>query len=68
MFAHNTGAWGYVDNPLPNIVYIALWMPACIVWLYYYVMYLNFEAVFGHFFFSALCVGSLDKKKLMLTT
>ena len=26
---------GYVDDPLPNIVYLAIWMPACIVWLYY---------------------------------
>ena len=26
------GYAGYVDDPLPNIVYIALWMPA---WLYY---------------------------------
>ena len=30
-----TGAGGYVDDPLPNIVYMAIWMPACIVWLYY---------------------------------
>ena len=36
MFAHKkiTGA-GYVDDPLPNTVYMAIWMPACIVWLYY---------------------------------
>ena len=36
MFAHkkNYGRAGYVDDPLPNIVYIAIWMPACIVWLY----------------------------------
>ena len=26
---------GYVDDPLSNIAYIALWMPACIVWVYY---------------------------------
>ena len=33
MFAHkkNYGCAGYVDDPLPNIVYIA---PACIIWLY----------------------------------
>ena len=37
MFAHkkNYGRAGYVDDPLPNIVYIAIWMPACIIWLYY---------------------------------
>ena len=26
---------GYVDDPLPNIVYIAFWIPACVGWLYY---------------------------------
>ena len=37
MFAHkkNYGRAGYVDDPLPNIVYMAIRMPACIVWLYY---------------------------------
>ena len=29
-----TGA-AYVDDPLPKIVHIAVWVPACIVWLYY---------------------------------
>ena len=29
------GCAGYVDDPLPNNLYIAIWMPACIVWLYY---------------------------------
>ena len=28
------GRAGYVDDPLPNIVHIAIWVPACIVWLY----------------------------------
>ena len=33
MFAHkkNYGRAGYVDDPLPNIVYMAIRMPACIV-------------------------------------
>ena len=36
MFAHKKyGRAGYVDDPLPNIVYKAIWMPTCIVWLYY---------------------------------
>ena len=37
MFAHKKfyGCAGYVDDPLPNIVYMATRMPACIVWLYY---------------------------------
>ena len=37
MFAHkkNHGRVGYVDDPLPNIAYMAILMPACIVWLYY---------------------------------
>ena len=41
MFAHkkNYGRAGYVDDPLPNIVYMAIWMPACIVWLYYATIY-----------------------------
>ena len=25
----------YVNDPLPNKLYIAAWMPTCIVWLYY---------------------------------
>jgi hypothetical protein len=29
----------YVDDPLPNIVHIAIWMPAYIVWLYYASLY-----------------------------
>ncbi len=35
MFAHkkNYGRTGYMDDPLPNIVHIAIW-DACIVWLY----------------------------------
>ena len=37
MFARkkNYGRAGYVDDPLPNIVHMAILMPACIVWLYY---------------------------------
>ena len=30
-----TGAQGDVDDPLPKVVNIAVWVPACIVWLYY---------------------------------
>ena len=33
---------GYIDDPLPNIVYIAIWMPACIQ--------LNYVVVSGQFF------------------
>ena len=29
------GHVAYVDDPLPNIVHIAVWVPACIIWLYY---------------------------------
>ncbi len=32
---NNYGCAAYFDDPLPNIVYIAVWMPACIVWFYY---------------------------------
>ena len=37
MFAHkkNYGRAGYVDDPVPNIAYMGIWMPTCIVWLYY---------------------------------
>ena len=42
MFAHN-GRAGYVDDPLPNIVYR---MPACIIWLYY----ASGSTVWYHFF------------------
>ena len=36
MFAHkNYGRAGYVDDPLPNIVHMAILIPACVVWLYY---------------------------------
>ena len=37
MFAHkkNCGRAGYVDDPLPNIVYMAILVPACIVWLFH---------------------------------
>ena len=31
----NYGRAGYVDDPLPNIVHMAILIPACIVWLYY---------------------------------
>ena len=27
------GHAGYVDDPLLNSVYMAIWMPTCIVWL-----------------------------------
>ena len=36
MFAYKKyGHAGYVDDPLPNVAYLAIGMPACIVWLYY---------------------------------
>ena len=38
MFAHKKKNYRhvvYIEDPIPNIVYIAIWMPACIVWLYY---------------------------------
>ena len=62
MFAHkkNYGRAGYVDDPLPNIVYMAIWMPACIVWLYYASS--STLVVFGPFFFCLVC-GPLEKKK-----
>ena len=32
VFAHKFyGCMGYVDDPLPNILYCAIWMPVCIV-------------------------------------
>ena len=62
MFAHkkNYGRAGYVDDPLPNIVYMAIWMPACIVWLYY----ASSSTVwwFSDHFFCLVC-GPLEKKK-----
>ena len=63
MFAHkkNYGRAGYVDDPLPNIVYISLRMPACIVWLYY----ASSSTVWwfsDHFFFCLVC-GPLEKNK-----
>ena len=63
MFAHkkNYGRAGYVDDPLPNIVYMAIRMPACIVWLYY----ASSSTVWwfsDHFFFCLVC-GPLEKKK-----
>ena len=57
----NYGCAGYVDDSLPNIVYIAIWMPACIVWLYY----ASSSTVWwfsDHFFFCLVC-GPLEKKK-----
>ena len=51
MFARkkNYGRAGYVDDPLPNIVHMAILMPACIVWLYYGIQ-LDCVVVFGPFF------------------
>ena len=61
MFAHkkNYGRARYVDDPLPNIVYMAIRMPACIVWLYY----ASSSTVwwFLDHFFSCLVCGPLVK-------
>ena len=45
MFAHkkNYGRAGYVDDPLPNIVYMGISMPTCIQ--------LDYLVVFGPSFF-----------------
>ena len=42
-------AHGYVDNPLLNIVYVAIWMLASIMGLYAF-MQLNCVVVFGQLF------------------
>ena len=50
MFARKkfSGYVGFINNPYRIHVYVALWMPVCIVRLYYAVyMYLNFKAAFG---------------------
>ena len=54
------GRAGYVDDPLPNIVHIAVRVPACIVWLYY----ASSSTVwwFSDHFFCLVC-GPLGKKK-----
>ena len=61
MFAHkkNYGCAGYVDDPLPNTVYIVILMLACIVWLYYASS--STVVVFGPFFFFCLVCGPLEK-------
>ena len=51
-----TGA-GYVDDPLPDIVHIAVWVPACIVWLYYAPSLTVWW--FSNHFFSCLVCGPL---------
>ena len=56
MFTHKDyGCMGYVDNPLPNIVYMAILMATCIVWL-------NCMVVSGQSFFCLVC-GPLEKNK-----
>ena len=54
------GRAAYVDDPLPNTVHIAVWVPACIVWLYY----ASSSTVwwFSNHFFCLVC-GPLEKKK-----
>ena len=63
MFAHkkNYGRAGYVDDPLPNIVYMAIWILACIVGLYY----ASSSTVWWFLdnFFSCLVCGPLEKKR-----
>ena len=71
MFAHkkNYGCVGYVDDPLPNIIYIA---PACIVWLYYefpcilwlsYILHQYYVVFSGQLFFFCLVYRLAWKKK-----
>ena len=47
-FAHKKvyGSAGYVDDPLPNM-HIAIWVPACIVWLYYARLCGGFRTIFS---------------------
>ena len=47
-------------DPLPNAVHIAIWMPACIVWLYY--VSSSTMRWFRTIFFCLVC-GLLEKKK-----
>ena len=56
---------GYVNDPLPNIVHIAVWVPACIVWLYS----ASSSTVwwFSDHFFCLVC-GPLEKKKKLAPT
>ena len=64
MFAHkkNYGRAGYVDDPLPNIVYIAIWMPACMHALYGSTMHpARLCGGFRTIFFCLVC-GPLEKK------
>ena len=62
MFAHkkNYGRAGYVDDPLPNIMHVAILMPDCIVWLYYASSSTMWW--FSDLFFCLVC-GLLVKKK-----
>ena len=58
MFAHkkNYGRAGYVDDPLPNIACMAIWMPA---WLYY-ASSSTMWWFSDHFFLLSVC-GLLEK-------
>ena len=47
----------YIDDPIPNIVYMAIRMPVCITMQPYSVV------LFGSFFFCQVC-GLLDKNNL----
>jgi hypothetical protein len=62
-FAHkkNYGRAGYADDPLPNIVHIAIW-DACLHCMALLCTQLNYVVVSGQFFFFYLC-GPLEKKK-----
>ena len=58
MFAHikkNYGCAGYVDDPLPNMVYNAC---ACIIWLYSEFSYMHYKALLGVFlhFMALVCI------------
>ena len=64
MFAHkkNYGRAAYVDDPLPNIVYMAILMHACIVWLFHACMHpAQLCGGFRTIFFFCLVCGPLVK-------
>ena len=73
----NYGCAGYIDDPLPNIVYIA---PACIIYgsaefsciiSFYqeFPMHSISTLVFsGQLFFSALCIGLFEKGSYLMNT
>ncbi len=55
----------YVDDPLPNIVDIAVWMPACIVWCYYAPSSTVWWLIPDHFFCLVCGLLEVSRKKQM---